>query len=221
MHVVDAERLAAIVDRTPSGTIRVGQRIALRKKIALLVDGTEGLIPDLVIDEHELTEVRAGAVLDDGLPAAARGSRIPGSERFQVARSARLDDEGTEEAHDGQLTVVAVGMELPDTLLRAWMDVPLKVAALVLRHNTVRIGGRGRCAGGAHDHGRSMDVQADVFAAFQLVAELELHTVALIGADHQRLNPLRLDAGKNGARIESFLLARITILRLFCAHLVE
>src|SRR5215470_19706187 len=76
VHVVDAEWLAPVVDRTTARTIRVSERIALRQKIALLVDRAERLIADFVVDQHKLSEVRTRAVLDYHLPAAARRSRI-------------------------------------------------------------------------------------------------------------------------------------------------
>ena len=57
VHLVDPERLAAVIDRTASRTIRIGQWITLWQEVALLVQGTECFIADLVIEEHELPEV--------------------------------------------------------------------------------------------------------------------------------------------------------------------
>src|SRR5262249_50621063 len=68
VHIVDAERLTPIVDRTATRTIRIGQWIALRQEIALPIDRTERFVADLVIDQHELTEIRTGPVLNDRLP---------------------------------------------------------------------------------------------------------------------------------------------------------
>src|SRR5262249_22969620 len=107
VHVVNAERLATIVDRTATWTVCVGQRIALREEVALLVEGAECLVADFVVDQHELTEVGAGTVLNDGLPAARGRCGIACAQRLEVARSARLDDECTEETHHRQFTIVA------------------------------------------------------------------------------------------------------------------
>src|SRR5678816_3890566 len=122
MHVVDAERLAAIVDRAATRTIGVGQRITLRKEVALLVEGAERFVTDFVIDQHELTEIGAGAVLDDGLPAARGRCGIACAQRLEITRSARLNDERAKETHDGQFTVIAEGMELSDTFLSGRMN---------------------------------------------------------------------------------------------------
>src|SRR5262249_5308524 len=180
-----------IVDRAAARTIGIGEWIALREEVALLVQRTKRFITDLMIDQHEFPEVGTSAVLDNGLPAARGRGGIARTQRLEVAGAARLDDERAEEAHHGQFTIVAEGMELPDTLLRARMDVPFILAALVLGDNRIGVGGRRRGTGRAHDHGRAMDVEADVLAAFQLVAELDLDAVALVAADDQRLNPLR------------------------------
>ena len=107
VHVVDAERLAAIVDRTATWAIGIGQRIALRQEIALLIERAESLVADFMIDQHKLAEIRAGPVLNDRLPAAGGRRGIACTERLQVARSARLDDKRAEQAHHRQLTVLA------------------------------------------------------------------------------------------------------------------
>ncbi len=221
VHVVDTERLAAIVDRASARTIGIGQRVALGQKVALLVQWPEGLVADFVVVEHELAEVRARPVLDHDLPAAGGRGRIAAAERFPVRGPARLDDERSEEPHDGQLAVVAEGVELADALLGVRVDVPLEIAALVLGDDGVGIGGRGGRAGGTYHHGRPMDVQADVLAAFQLVGQLDLDAIALVGADGQRLNPLGLHAGNDGAGIEALLVAGFLVLGFLRAHLVE
>ncbi len=153
VHVVDAERLAAIVDRAAARTIGIRQRIALREEVALLVERAERLVADFVIVEHELAEIRARAVLDHDLPAAGGRRRIAAAERFPIGRAARFNDERTEESHHGQFAVVAERVELADTLLRSRMDVPLKVAALVLGNDTVGIRCGSGCARRAHHHG--------------------------------------------------------------------
>src|SRR5947199_2391824 len=56
VHVVDAKRLTPVVERPASRTIGVGQRIALRKEVPLLVDRTESLIPHLMVDDDKLAE---------------------------------------------------------------------------------------------------------------------------------------------------------------------
>ena len=59
MHLIDPERLAAIVDRTTTRTIGIRQRVTLREKIALLVQWSERFVSDLMIEEHKLTEIRS------------------------------------------------------------------------------------------------------------------------------------------------------------------
>ena len=222
VHVVDAERLAAIVDCTATRTIGVGQRIALRQEVALLIERAERFVADFVIDQHKLAKVRTGAVLNDRLPPTGGRRGIALAERFQVARSARLDNERAEQSHHRQLTVLAIGMELADTFLSVWVNVPFELADLLLFDDRIGVGRRRRGSGGAHHHARSMDMQTDRSTAlFQFVRELELHAVTLVGAEHKRLDPLGLHARKYGAWIESFLIARFPILGFFCAHLIQ
>ena len=158
VHVVDAERLAAIVDRTATRTIGVGQRIALREKISLLVQRAERFVADFVIDQHILAKVRTGAVLNDRLPPTGGRRWIARTERLQVARSAGLDDERAEQSHHRQLTVLAIGMELADTFLGVRVDVPLELAGFLFFDDRIRVGRRRRGSGGAHHHARSMDM---------------------------------------------------------------
>ena len=222
MHVIDAERLAAIVDRAATGTVCIGQGIALRKEIALFIQRTERFVADFVVVEHEFTEVRTGAVLDHDLPAAGGRGHGAAAEGFPIGRTTGFDDEGSEHAHHRQLTILAVGVELADAFLGVRVDVPLELAALLFFDDGIGIGRRGRCAGGAHDHARSMDVQADRAAAlFQLVGELDLDAIALVGANRQGLNPLGLHARDHGSGIEAFLVARRLIRRFFGAHLIQ
>ena len=107
MHLIDAERLAAIVDRTATRTIGVGQWIALRQEVTLLVQRPEGFVADLVIEQHELAEVRSGPVVDHDLPSAVRIGRGARSERIEVLGTLRFDDEGAEEAQHRQLAIMA------------------------------------------------------------------------------------------------------------------
>src|SRR5437879_11247946 len=65
VHVVDAERLAAVIERATARAVGVGQGIALRQEVPFLVDRTEGFIPNFVVDDDKLAEVRAGPVLND------------------------------------------------------------------------------------------------------------------------------------------------------------
>src|SRR6476659_7156807 len=116
MHIINAERLAAIVDGAAAGTIRVGERIALRQEVALLIQRTKRFVADFMIDQHELAKVGASAVLDDRLPAARGRRSIARTQRLQVARAARFDDERAKKSHDRQLPIVAEGMELTDAL---------------------------------------------------------------------------------------------------------
>ncbi len=66
-----------------------------------------------------------------------------------------------------------------------------------------------------------MDVKAHVFPAFQLVAELDLDAIALVGADGQRLDPLGLQTGDDGSRIEAFFVSGLFVLGLFRTNLLE
>ena len=222
MHVVDAERLAAIVDCTATRTIGVGQRITLRQEVALLIERAEGLVADFVIDQHKLAEVRTGTVFDDRLPTTGGRRWIALAERLQVARSARLDNERAEQSHHGQFAVLAIGMELADTFLGVRVDVPLELACLLFFDDRIRVRRGCRRAGGAHHHARPMDVQTDRSTAlFQLVRELDLDAVTLVGAENEGLNPLCLHARNHGARIEPFLVAGFFVLGFFCAHLIQ
>src|SRR5207247_9689915 len=117
VRTVDAERLAAIVDRAATRTIGVGQRIALRQEVALLIERAERFVADFVIDQHKLAEIRTGTVFNDRLPTTGCRCWIALAERLQVARSARLNDERAEQSHHGQFAVLAIGMELADTFL--------------------------------------------------------------------------------------------------------
>ena len=65
MHVVDPERLAAIVDRAATRTIGICQRITLWQEVALLVDGAEGFVADFVIHQNEFPKIWTGSILDD------------------------------------------------------------------------------------------------------------------------------------------------------------
>src|SRR6185295_20316904 len=86
MHVVDAERLAAVVDRTAPGAVGIGQRITLRQEVALLIHRAERLIADFVVDQHEFTEVRPRTILNDGLPSAPLRGGITGSQWLEIFR---------------------------------------------------------------------------------------------------------------------------------------
>ena len=98
VHVVDAERLAAVIERTTTWTVGVGQGIALRKEVPLLVDRTESLIPHLMVDDDKLAEVRAGPVLNDRLPPAPELGRLTRADRIKIARPFRLDHKGAKHA---------------------------------------------------------------------------------------------------------------------------
>ena len=226
VHVVDAERFAAIVQRTRSRTIGVRQRIALRQEVAVLVHRTKRFIAHLMINQHELAKIRARAVLDHRLPPAAVFRSRPRSQRIIVFRPARLDDEHPEQPHDRQFPVIAVRVELPAALLGVRMDVPFHFDGLsdaILftifgRAGRHRIGirrGRG-LPGLTHDHVGPVDVKADLFAEFQRVPKRDLHAVALIAANHQGLNPLILDAVFHATGIMmAFFLPSLGVLRFF------
>ena len=96
-------------------------------------------------------------------------------------------------------------MELADTFLGVRVDVPLELAGLLLFDDRIRVRRGCRRAGGAHHHARPMDMQTDRSAAlFQLVRELDLDAVTLVGAEDEGLNPLSLHARNHGTWIEPF-----------------
>ena len=99
VHRINAERLAAIVQRAATGTIGIGQRVTLREEVALLIDRAERLIANFMVDNHELAEIRAGAVLDDRLPPACHLGGFTFAQRIKIFRPARLHHEGPEQAH--------------------------------------------------------------------------------------------------------------------------
>ncbi len=206
VHLIDPERLAAIVDRTATRPVGVSQRIALRQEVALLVQRTEGFVADLVIEQHELAEVRSGPVIDVHLPTGLHFLVGACAQRVQVPGTLRLDDKRAEETQYRQFPVVAVGVELPHPFLHVRMDVPFKFLRLARRHDGFRIRGRGRLAGRAHDHAGGLDEQAAILALHR-VAKGHLHAVTLIGAEHQRLNRIALKTSADGARIKALFVA--------------
>ncbi|TKS57928.1 MAG: hypothetical protein EWM72_03352 [Nitrospira sp.] len=221
MHLIDAERLAAIIDRPATRTVGVGQRIALREEVALLIQRTEGFIADLVIEQHELAEVRSGPVIDIHLPAALGfRRRTSTSERIHVLRTLRFHDKGAEETHHGQFTVMAVGMELPNALLHLRMDVPLELLRPAGSHDGLRIRRQGRFAGRAHDHAGGADEQTAILA-LHLVAERQLDAVTLVGTQDQGLDIVALQAGRDGARIEALFVTRHFVLFFLGTDVVD
>jgi hypothetical protein len=66
---------------------------------------------------------------------AGVGSPVPNG--FQVLGSARLDDEGPEEAHHGQFAVIGERMELPDYLPACWDECTIRTPALLLLDDAV------------------------------------------------------------------------------------
>ena len=170
VHIVDAERLATIVDRAATRTISIGQGITLREEVTFLVQRSERFVTDFVVIEYEFPKVRTSPVLDHNLPAAGGWGCVTAAERFPIGRTAGLDHEGPEHAHHRQLTVLAIGMELADAFLGVRMDVPLELAGLLFFDDGVGVGRRRCRARGAHHHARPMDMQTDRPAAlFQLV----------------------------------------------------
>ena len=98
VHVVDAERLAAVIERATARAVGVGQGIALREEVPLLVDRTESLIPHLMVDDDKLAEVRAGPVLNDCLPSTPHLGGLTRANRVEIARPFRLDHKGAKHA---------------------------------------------------------------------------------------------------------------------------
>ncbi len=220
VHLVDAEGLAAIVQRAPARPIGIGQGIALRQEVALLVQRAEGLVPDLVIEDHVLAEVRSGPVVDHHLPAAPRFGRRARADRVEILRPLRLDDKGPEETQHRQLAVMTEGVELAHPLLHVRMDVPFKFLRLARLHDGIRIGRGRRLAGRAHHHAGGLNEQAPRLA-FHLIAQGHLDAIALVGADRQRLDHVALESGRHGPGIEPFLVPRRLVLGLFRPDLVE
>src|SRR5207245_6423286 len=68
VHVVDAERLAAVIERATARAVGGGQGMALREEVPLLGDRTGSLITHPIVDGEQLTEVRGGPVLNDLRP---------------------------------------------------------------------------------------------------------------------------------------------------------
>ena len=130
VHVVDAERFAAIVQRSRPRTIGVRQRVALRQEVAVLVHRTKRFITHLMINQHEFAKIRTRAVLDHRLPPASVLRGRPRSQRIVVLRPARLDDKHPEQPHDRQFPVITIRMELPSALLGLRMDVPFHLDGL-------------------------------------------------------------------------------------------
>ena len=221
LHVVHAERLAAVVQRAGHRAIDVGQRIALRNEVALLIQWAERFIADLVIKQHELTKVRAGSILNNRLPAALGGLRIPGAQRLQILRAFRFDHKRPEEAHHGQFAVVAVRMELAAPLLLRGRNIPFHVHGLSRSGNAVRIGGAGRLTRGRHHHAGAVNIETDLFRALQRIAERELDAITLVAAKDQRLNPLILQPVHHRARVVTFHVTSFFVLRFFRTNLVD
>ena len=229
VHVVDAERFAAIVQGPRARTIGVRQRVALRQEVAVLVHRTKRLVTHFMVNQHELAEIRARAVLDHRLPPASVLRGGPRSQRIVVLRPARLDDEHPEQAHDRQFPVITVRMELPSALLGVRMDVPFHLDGLsdavlftVFRRtgrHRIRVGRGCRLPGCTHDHVGPVDVQADLLAEFQRVPQRDFHAIALVAANHQGLDPLVLDAVLHAAGIMmAFFLPGRRVLRFFFAN---
>src|SRR6266545_4948922 len=98
VHVVDAKRLTPVVERPASRPIGIGERIALRKEVPLLVHRAESFVSYFVVDDDKLPEVWAGPVLNDRLPSTPHFGGLAGSDRIEIARPFRLDHKGAEHA---------------------------------------------------------------------------------------------------------------------------
>ena len=222
MHLINAERFAAVVQRAAAWTIGVGQRIPLGQEIALLVDRPEGFVTDFVIEDHVLAEIRARAVVNHHLPAAPGFGRRSQADWFKVTRALRFHHKGSKQPHHRQLAVVAVAMELADAFLHRGVDVPLHVHGLAGGQDRVRVGGGGSLAGRADDHARPMNVKAPHFI-LQLVTQRDLDAIALVAPDGKRLDDVALQARRNGSWIELilFVLTSGFVPSLFRAGLLD
>ena len=213
MHVVDAERLTAVVQRAAAGTIRVRERVTLGEEVPLLVHRTEGFITDFMINQHEFTEIRPHRGINDRLPAASHLGRLTLAERIEIPRPLRFHHKGPEHAHHGQLTVIAVGMELAPAFLRVGMDVPFHLHALALRGDGIPVRRRGGFSGRADQHAGAVDMQAHRLAPLQRVSQRDPHAIPLIAPDHQRLDVITLNTIGDGAGI-------VLVLLVFASRLV-
>ncbi len=97
VHVVDAERLASVVQRPGARPIGIGQWIALRQEVPMLVDRPEGFVTDFMINDHEFTEVRTRAIFNHHLPATFCLCSRTGSQRLPVLGIPWFHNEGTGE----------------------------------------------------------------------------------------------------------------------------
>ncbi len=158
MHLIDPERFAAVVDGPSAGTIGVRQRIALGQEIPFLIQRTKRFIPDFMIEQHELAEIRSGGVVDIHLPPAVDfGRRASFSERVHIFGAPGFHDERSEKTQDRQFTIVAVRVKLPHALLHLRMDIPLEFLRLAWGDNGLGIRCRGRSSSTADDHAGGLD----------------------------------------------------------------
>ena len=211
VHIVDPEGLTSVVQRARAGTIGIRQWIPLWKEVTIFVDGPERFIPNLVVNDHKLTEVGSCSILNHSLPATLHFRRRSGPKGIQIPGIPWLHHEHAKQSHDRELPVIAVAMKLPTTLLGIGMDIPLHVNhtetgffggfnLLFVRIfiwtccHGIGVGRRRRLSGLAYEHTGAMNMQADILTEFQFVAEREFHAIALIPTNDQGLNPLTLDA---------------------------
>src|SRR4029079_1725984 len=96
VHLIDPERLAAIVQRTATRTIGVRQRITLRQEVTFFVQRTERFVADLVIEQDELAEIRASPVIDIDLPPALHFPVWTAAQGVNILRALRFHHEGAE-----------------------------------------------------------------------------------------------------------------------------
>ena len=195
VHVVDAERLAAIVDRAAARTIGVGQADRAAAGSRPSYSRAECFVADFVIHQHEFPEVRTGPVLDDDLPTTRGRGGVAVPERFEV-----LDPRGsTTKDPKSPITVssrsLAKVWNCRTPFLGARVDVPFELPALLFCDDGIGIR-RGRAAAPV-----ALTTMLDPWMCkltsrrLPACSELDLDAVTLVGADGKRLNPLRLHPG--------------------------
>ena len=223
VHIVDTERFAPVVQRPGSRPVGIGQRVTLRQEVAVLVHRPERFVTHFMINQHEFPEIRAHAVLNNGLPAARHLRSRPHSQGIQILRTGWFDHEHSEQTHHGQLTVITVTVELPAPFLGVGMDVPFHLHGrgftilfaffIGAIGNGIRIRRRRRLTGFADHHARPVDVKTHVLAEFQRVPERDFHAITLVAANHQGLDVLPLDPVLHPTGIMvPFFFARVRVL---------
>ncbi len=196
-EVVDPERLASVIQGARRRTVGVRVRVALRDHLPLAVQGSEGLIPDLVIENDELPEIGGVGVCDHHLPAALG---FFAGQRIEIDRAGRLHDKRADHPQ-AALLPAHMAVEHPGAFLLGSGDEPLEDLGLPRRNVRVGIDRRGRHPGGLDDGAGAVNMQADILVLHP-VSQGDLHAIPLIGPEHKRLNIIGLKADRYRSRIK-------------------